>query len=65
MISKIASSLVALALLTAAANADVGVVEATGQFQFAGGTPPGSTSQVNGTTTSIGTFTVIPAERCT
>ena len=34
---KIASSLVVLASLTAAANADVGVVEATGQFQLAGG----------------------------
>ena len=37
MNSKIASSLVVLASLTAAANADVGVVEATGQFQLAGG----------------------------
>ena len=37
MNSKIAFSLVALASLTAAANADVGVVEATGAFQLAGG----------------------------
>ena len=37
MNSKIASSLVVLASLPAAANAGVGVVEATGQFQLGGG----------------------------
>lgn len=37
MNSKIASSFVVLASLSAAADADVGVVEATGQFRLAGG----------------------------
>ena len=46
MNSKIASSLVALASLTAAANADVGVNEATGAFQLAGGSSPTYVSAV-------------------
>ena len=48
MNSKIASSLVALASLTAAANADVGVVEATGQFQLGGGSSPTYVSAIGG-----------------
>jgi len=48
MNSKIASSLVVLASLTAAANADVGVVEATGQFQLAGGSSSTYVSAIGG-----------------
>jgi len=48
MNSKIASSLVVLASLTAAANADVGVVEATGQFQLAGGSSATYVSAIGG-----------------